>query len=354
MIRTVFRTQADICSTLGSPMMAKLLRVIADRMNRSTRVGRNLLDWQGDPVADALPLRLAGALHALVLADRSPELVELYPDQILSLDDSDLWLAIDTAFRSCERSILAFLESPPQTNEVGRSAVLAAGFLTIARATGQPLTILELGASAGLNLHWDGFAYDLGGVHLGPDDHGLLLAPDWQGPPPPVASIDIQERAGCDRSPIDPASPEQALRLRAYVWADQRDRLHRLDHALAHAKTSGVRVEHADAADWTERQMESRRPGVATVLFHSIMWQYLDRDRQDRIVAALHKRGEQAGADAPLAWLRMEPDTTEAAELRLTLWPGPHTHRLAEVDYHGRWIRWADTPAGLDERFGRS
>ena len=213
--------------------------------------------------------------------------------------------------------------------------------------TSKPLAIFEIGASAGLNLHWDRFGYDLGGLDIRRFEGLPLLAPAWKGPPPPNGDVVVIERAGCDRAPIDVRSPAEVLRLRAYIWPDQVDRQARLDQALAVARSSPIRIERADAADWTQTRLATRRNGVVTVLTHSIVWQYLGKDSQERLGRTIDQAGRRADADAPFAWMRMEPETPDAAALRLTLWPGGKTLLLADVDYHGRWVRWHVDAVGL-------
>jgi hypothetical protein len=340
-VRQHFRDQAAACLRLGSPFTAMLLETAADRLDATLPVGRTLLGWPGDPKADALALRFAGSLHALVLSGAAPALARVYPGAGVEADRDTLWPAVADALETHEPALLRFLESPPQTNEVARCAVLLGGFLAIARQTGRPLALLEIGASAGLNLHWDAYAYTLGQASWGPAAAPLRLEPGWRGPLPPLCPADVRARQGCDRRPIDPGDGRGRLRLRAYVWADQQARLARLDAALDHVARQGTRLEQADAADWVEARLGLRPVGLTTVLFHSIVWQYLPQATQQRIVAALERAGSMAGDNTPLAWLRMEPAPHGGhAELRLTTWPGAREQVLADADFHGRWISW--------------
>ncbi|MGI9434208.1 MAG: DUF2332 family protein, partial [Geminicoccaceae bacterium] len=167
-----------------------------------------------------------------------------------------------------------------------------------------------------------------------------LIKPVWQGPRPPEYAPKIISRAGCDQAPIDRSSPEQVLRLRAYIWPDQTERLQRLDQALATVASSGLRVDRADAVIWAERMLRKLPEKAVTVLYHSIFWLYLDADRQARLTAVVQAAGRLASRHAAFAWLQMEPGPAGAAELRLKLWPDDRARTLAEVDYHGRWIRW--------------
>ena len=340
-VRQHFQDQAAACRQLGSPFTAMLLETAAERLDGTSALGKAVLGWPGDPKADALALRFAGGLHALVLSGAAPALARVYPGAEVTTDPDTLWPAAADALEAHAPAMLRFLESPPQTNEVARCAVLLGGFLAIARQTGAPLALLEIGASAGLNLHWDGYAYGLGEAAWGPAAAPLRLEPEWRGPLPPLGPVAVRARRGCDRRPLDPSDAHDRLRLRAYVWADQEARLARLDAALDHAARHGTRIEQADAADWVEACLAARPAGLATVLYHSIVWQYLPLGTQRRIEAALARAGEVARANTPLAWLRMEPAPDGSqTELRLTTWPGAREQLLAHADFHGRWVSW--------------
>ena len=134
--------------------------------------------------------------------------------------------------------------------------MLVGGFLEIAKATGLPLRCLEIGASAGLNTIWDRYHYRLGAVDWGDPQSPVSLAPGWEGPSPPVdVPLCVIERHACDIAPIDLEHPAQRLRLRAYIWADQRERLSRLESAIDLARAHGPRVDRDDAADWVRTKL---------------------------------------------------------------------------------------------------
>lgn len=338
-----FRRQAEVCADMGSPFTARLCALMADRLAPDGPVPDRVLDWPGDPSnrADALPLRLAGGLHALVLEGRDPTLAAAYPPS--ELHDDALWSAVAAAMTDHAPFLLTRLEGPPQTNETQRSAALCPGYLTVAHETGLHLVCSEIGASAGLNLLWDRFAYRFGTASWGDPASPVRIAPDWRGPPPPLPAAKVAERAGCDRAPLDPADPATELRLLSFVWADQSERLVRTRAALALAREAGLSVEPADADDWLETRLAQPRPGHAHVVAHSIMWQYLPEPTQTRIKALIEAAGARATADAPLAWLRLEPDgaaPSAGGAVTLTLWPGGEARLLARADFHGRWVHW--------------
>ena len=340
-VRGAFRAQARVCAEMGSPFTARLCALVAERLAPGGAVADRVLGWPGDPSnrADALPLRLAGALHGLVVEGRDPGLAAAYPPH--AVDDAALWQAVTAALATHAPFILARLDGPPQTNETQRSAALAPGFLTVAALTGLPLATSEIGASAGLNLLWDRFSYAFGAAVWGDPAAPVRIAPDWQGPPPPLPAATVAERAGCDRAPPDLGRDADRLRLLSFVWADQPERMARTAAAIELARAAGVRVEPADAADWLSARLATPRPGRAHVVYHSIVWQYLGAPVQDRIRASLDAAGARATADAPLAWLRMEGDGLEpSAAVTLTLWPGGETRLLGRAGFHGAWVRW--------------
>jgi hypothetical protein len=233
-----------------------------------------------------------------------------------------------------------------QTNEVGRCASLLPGFLAVAESTGLPLRVLELGTSAGLNLRWDQYRYEGG---AGGSAWGNAMAPlhftDVYVEPLPRLDVDalVVERRGCDRNPIDATSAEGSQLLRSFVWPDQLERLAALDAALALASSVPVEIDRADAAEWVAEQLEHAIDGVATVLFQSIVWQYLSQDTRRALSDTVKAAGARATRKAPLAWLRMEPgaNPTKGAEVRLRQWPGEE-RLLAITGYHGRPVRLRD------------
>jgi len=335
------RVQAEWCRKLGSPLNARLLDWALEDFGAGGASADFFGAWQGHPVKDAMALRWTGAMHALVLLGHAPALAAHYPGGDGS-KATDLGLALRETNRDHGDFIRDFLKSPPQTNEVGRSAVLIGGFLAIGRESGLPLRALEIGASAGLNNSWDRFSYRLGDAAWGDPASPVRLAPTWSGPAPDVAApLRVARRAACDLEPFDIADASARLRLRAYIWPDMTARLAAFDGALALALQRNVKVEKADAADWVERQLRVIVSGEATVLYHTIMWQYMPRETQARIEATLGKTGAAASRTTPLYWLRFEPvGKDQPPELRLTSWPGGETKTLATAHYHGTSVDW--------------
>lgn len=312
--------------------------MLGERLDRSTELGRRVLDWPGkaDSLTDALPLRLTGGLHALVRRGAAPRLAACYPPNPPP-DEEALWEALRPALK--KPGLLAWLERAPQTNEVGRSAVLMSGLMVVADLFAQPVELLELGASAGLNLALDRYGYELGGVRAGDPESALQLRPEWTGAPPPGARVEVARRRGVDLHPLD--ARRDGDRLLAYVWPDQARRLAQLETALGIAAERPPEVERGDAADWIEARLsEAPKPGVTRVVLHSVAFQYFPRESKARIEAAMDPAGAGATLEAPLAWLRYEFEGGEGTTLRLKAWPGGEERLLAHCHPHGSKVDW--------------
>lgn len=346
-IARAFREQAEHCRNLGSGFNAMLCEVLAERLDTSSEFGRRVDGWPGAPVADALALRAAGALHGLARSGLAPVLTALYPGYGIGGDQPSaarLGEVLDEAVREHDAFLVPYLDSPPQTNEVARSSVLLGAALWIAQRTGLALEWHEIGASAGLNLAFDQYRYELGAGSFGAAGNGVTIRSTWEGKLPPLgAQLRVVERAGCDKNPLDPGSPALRERLLSYVWPDQSERLQRTAAALELAARAPYRVDRALASEWVGARFSAPlHAGTVRVLAHTIVWQYLPRAERDAVRDAVEEAGARASKDAQVAWFGMEADDVrDGAGLRLTLWPGGRAEPLGRADFHGRWVRWS-------------
>jgi hypothetical protein len=325
------RWQAEMCGKIGSPLYAGLLERAAEDVEAGGPVAEPLRGHEDDPQLSVLGLRLMGAVNRLVLAGREPTLADAYAGG----DATRAWEALRDVVSRNGAELRKLVDLPVQTNEVGRCNVLLFGFMAIAAETGMPLRLLEVGASAGLNLRWDRYRYAAGDFSWGPADSPVQLKFELEGEPPSFPpTVEIAARHGCDASPNDPTTEEGRLTLLAYIWPDQAERIARMQAALKVASELPVEVNREPAVSWAKRMLSEPAPGQATVLYHSIVMQYLSDEERNAFHANVQAAGEQATKEAPLAWLRMEPGG-ERADVHLTTWPGGETRHLARVGYHG-------------------
>ncbi|MEM6634449.1 MAG: DUF2332 family protein [Pseudomonadota bacterium] len=336
LVREAFARQSAACANLGSPFMARLMTVFAERLTPGDAISDAVLSWPHDPDASAssLPLRLAGALHELKI-DGEPDLIKAYPPNVVS--DDSLWAAIISVFENRQTKILGGLGLPPQTNEVRRSAVLIPALHMVARAFGRPIELFELGCSAGLNLRADHFAMRANDIRYGPTDAPVVLEPAWRGPAPLPDAPVILRRAGVDLSPLDPSTDR--TRLLSYIWPDQAERFHRTEAAATIAADVPAEIDSGDAGDWLTKVLAARPDGKLRFVYHTIAWQYFPPKTVAKAETALAMAGKMADEDAPLVRFSMETGG-KAAELSLTVWPGGKTVSLGNCGFHGQWIEW--------------
>jgi hypothetical protein len=290
------------------------------------------------------PNLLLGAVHYLLLRDADDPLAAFYPS--LARDPAPAGEAYP-AFRAfCLArgdEIAALLATRRvQTNEVGRSAYLYPAFGWIARLAGRPLALVEIGASAGLNLNWHRYGYRYAGDGRTYGDPGspVVVESEWRGPlrpslppwAPPVASA-----VGVDLHPLNPTDADQALWLRALVWPEHRRRAALLAGALGLARSHPPRVVAGDGVDRVAGLVHEAPAGAAPCVFHThALYQFTD-DRA-RLAATL----AGIGARRDLYYLSVEEDGTGPARAQLTAWKGGQRSEalLARCHGHGRWIEW--------------
>ena len=334
--------QAEHADKNGAPGTGRIVRALLALEESQAATARRIHGWQGLSLRDAMPLRIAGGIHNLLLTGEEPRLEDVYAGRMS--DQSQVDALVREVVETYDARLMPWLDGPPQTNEAGRSASLMAGLLWLADGRVAPqFELLEIGASAGINTMMGRYRYDVGGVGAGPSASRMLIEPEWRGSPPPDSELSLVDARGSDIAPVDLTDEAQALRLKSYVWPEAFQRMARIDAAIALAERMPPDIEKMDAGDWVEQELaKPQQPGVTRVLMHSIMWQYLPDFTQERIETAMAAAGAEADAERPLAWLSLETNReTFAHELRVRFWPGGEDAvHLANAHAHGAWVEW--------------
>jgi hypothetical protein len=323
-----------------SPLNAAILTGAADAIEAGGPV-RDLVAGVDAPPGSVPQIRLLSALHELVLAGRAPALAEFYPSAGGHRPPADLWPAAASAIDEHLEWLRERMAATVQTNEPGRSAVLYAALLWLTHVHRTPIRLLEIGASAGVNLLCDRFCYVDDGVAFGDPDSPVRFEQPWL-PAPPIdlaaaeAALELVERAGCDLSPLNPARAEDRLRLLSYMWPDEHWRVERARVALELAGSSAVPIVPEPASSWLRAQLRHDAGGALTVVWHSVVRQYVPEGEWAEVQAAI------AGADGPTVELAMEPSQDPGRRCELTVRDGAaeRWQRLAWCDDHGPPVVW--------------
>ncbi len=333
----VLARQAIVLRALGQPFVAALLDAGQRQLHRAPRTAALIGGWPGDTAAAGLAMRFNGALHALARADGDGALAAL-----LRHDRDDIDDAVGAVLAAEDAFIAEWMRHPPQTNEVARAGAIMAALLVVTERTGMPVTLLELGASAGLNLNLGRYRHDLGGTTTGPAASPVTIRPVWRGAPPPAGQVRIAAARGVDLRPLDMADAVARERLSAFAWTDDPGRARLLTQAIVLAQAHPPLIDRDDLTRWLPRRLAMPQPaGLCRVVFHSMALQYLEPAQRTGIVAHIRAAGDRATPDRPFAWIGFEwTPCRREVRLMLTCWPDGTDRHLATCHPYGEWIEW--------------
>jgi hypothetical protein len=319
------------------------------------------------PAQQRRPTLLLAAIHDLLLAGTEHELAAHVPTVAAGRAARGRPGEHAIAFCREHREALAGLLATraTQTNEVNRAAALLPA-LVAAAPTGSPLRLVELGASAGLNLLVDRFAYryvDASGrrrAAAGGARGGVVCACVLDGSLPALEIPHVAERIGVDLSPLDVCDDDDARWLLACVWPDDHGRVARLRAAIELARRDPPRVVRGDATALLDELAGPPRDDVQLVIWHSWALAYgTPRERR-----ALVRAVDALGAGRDLTWLYLEPPSQvpelpagvpaagehephDCALVAVSYRGGRRTaRRLADAHPHVHRLRWHPEPVG--------
>jgi hypothetical protein len=346
----LLRLQGAACRSLGSLLYADLLDHAAADLLAGGPVAAVLDGHLADPGPSALALRMLGGAHALALSGRVPDLAACYPSAggtVPPEGSPRAWDALRRTLAEHRDELRTWLERPPQTNEVGRAAALLGGLRQLAAEAQLPIHLIEVGASAGLNLRADHFCVPGDAGSYGDSRSPVVLRGGWQGSAPPAAEIQVISRTGGDLDPVDPLSAAGQLTLTAYVWPDQADRLSRLRGALELAAQVPAELRRESASETLAKA--TLTGGSWTVLWHSIFRQYLDAGQRADMVSKIEALAATATESARFGYLYLEQSRDGPCKVALTTWPGGRWRVLGTSPAHGLPVHWHD-PQHREER----
>ena len=281
---------------------------------------------------------LLGAVHFLLLRGAEHPLRRFYPDLGGSAAEGEDPFPPFRDFVLRHRDeILKLVETRvTNTNEVGRSAVLHPGFRML--PADEPLHLVEIGPSAGLNMIWDRYGVRYSQRCAIAPDAPLVIDCELRGdrlPPCGPAPL-VGSRIGLELNPVDLANPDDRDWLRALMWPDQVPRLRRLERAMALFAEVHPPIRSGDALTLLPDAI-AQAPGGTVCVYHTIVtYQFSSAMRE-----ALENILVVAGLRRPVWRLSFEFDGTECALSLIRYRDGTRDERLlAHAHPHGTWLEW--------------
>jgi len=339
-----FRSFAATSAT-RAPLYRRLAESIADDPDV-------MAPLQAAPDTQAIPVLLFAAVHHQLLGDRAAPLARHYPNITPTPDAGDPY----PAFRSfvlehvdALRTTIATRQT--QTNEVGRCALFVPPMAMLDHEVG-PISMIDVGASAGLNLLLDRYRYEYTpGGRVGPESPVHLPCSTRGHVPVPDTLPRLAAAVGIDASPIDLDDDDGLRWLEACVWPDQIDRFERLVAAIDLAREVRPVVRRGDAVDDLVATVTQAASAGHPTVTNSWVLNYLSTDARQQYVATLDQLGQQFDlswvlAESPASTEGLPIPTTDAAEeltvLSLVRWRGGQrlVQRLATCHPHGYWMHW--------------
>lgn len=230
-----------------------------------------------------------------------------------------------------------------QTNVVRRCACLLPAFSLAAQESGQPLALIDLGASGGINLNFDryGYRYEQSGREerrWGSVSAPVQIEAELRGGralPPLSAEIAVASRVGVDLNPLELSDPEQLRWLQALIWPEHVERHQRLHQAAAELSSSPVELHRGDGAELLAGLMQAAPAEAALVVYATVALYQFGPERLARIEEALHATSRQR----PIWLVTLEG---RQPELTLTRYQDGQSRRelLAQASPHGWWLQW--------------
>lgn len=325
-----------------------------DRICRTVAGNDDVLRLVSEAPPEArLPNVLLAAVHFLLLSGLEHPLAAIYAGGS-GADPGPLF--VDLCLAERDRVLVLLSTRHTNTNEVGRSALLGPALTHAATALGEPLGLIDVGCSAGLNLLCDRYLLDYGAAGVtGPRDALVRVACEVTGGRPPIAATlpRIAARVGLDLDPVDANDPDEARWLLACVWPDT-GRLARTRDALDEARRTPLDLIRGDAVEDVAGVVRGLAPDVLAVVTTTWALAYLTPQRRVAFREAL----ADASRHRPIAWISAEgagvvdmfgdvatppdPQGMTPSVLGLVAFrDGEHdAHLLGLVHPHGAWIDW--------------
>lgn len=288
-----------------------------------------------------IPNLFFGAVHYLLLKGKEHKLREYYRsivDQPKDLKES-FYHFRSFCLHYRNELIIILKNRLVQTNEVRRCAYLYPSFCYIYDKVKKPLSLIEIGTSAGLQLLWDQFCYTYGSTEkYGNIESNVIIKSEIYGERMPLLlpkSPPVVSRFGLDLHVNDITNPEDRLWLTSLIWPEHKERIELFENAAHLLTKQPVKLIEGDGVRLLPEIVLQVPDDSLICIFHTHVANQMSKESKYQL----------------LDYIKMLGSTRDVFHIYNNMWDSDlhldyfingkeYNETLAETDGHGRWFRW--------------
>lgn len=297
----------------------------------------------GQPVPNAF----LAAVHFFVLKNKQALLAQYYPS-VTGQKTQAIPFGLFKAFvQQHQHGIIDLLQHRiVQTNVITRCNYLMPVFSNLLSSANGPATIIDIGASAGLNLNFDRYEYYYNNEKVYGNSRVKLHCQIKAGKVPTIKPFKNPiEKIGIDQHLIDVTNTDDLIWLQALIWPDQTERFLMLKEALNAPNLSEIKRIAGDTVADFKNIIEAVDPYALLIISAThVLYQFTDK-----LLLEFYNFLDAIGQNRNFYFLSAE--ATEAARLKygvhhtavvLTTYKNKLKQEtlIAETNGHGNWIKW--------------
>lgn len=291
----------------------------------------------GQPV----PNLLFGSVHYLLLKGKEHELKQYYPNLTnghKKVEEETFLCFKDFCLVHKDEIVLILRSKLVQTNEVRRCAYLYPIFSLIYSKVNKPLSLIEIGTSAGLQLLWDKYSYSYGTDEIyGSKDSKVHIVSKIKGNNKPVIlseSPPINSKVGLDLHISDLRNYEDYLWLKSLIWPEHLERLELFEKAAGYYKDNPVELIEGDGFTLLENILEKTDKDTAICVFHTHVANQISEELKYKLEESIKNFAEE---DIFHIYNNM---WDRKLHLDYFIDGVEYNETIGNIDGHGRWFEW--------------
>lgn len=291
----------------------------------------------GQPV----PNLFLGAVHYLLLKGKKHALKEYYASIVQNPKElEEVFIHFKDFCQIYRNEIISILKSKlVQTNEVRRCAYLYPTFCYVYNKAKKPLSLIEIGTSAGLQLLWDQYCYSYGNYEVyGNKLSNVHITSEIKGGNTPLLfheSPPVASKVGLDLHISDLGDREDYLWLKSLIWPEHQERLLLFESAASHFNENPVKLIEGDGVALLLDVAKQVPKDTEICIFHTHVANQISEDLKYELIEKI----------------KMIGSTREVFHVYNNMWDRKlhldyfidgveHKVTIGDTDGHCRWFYW--------------